>query len=530
MDNAGDDTSVRRQPPGALAGALLFALLFAASAASASSAVPPRLGGGDPLTRLNPNPLLLATGNPAVPGGDPTRWKTEVAATARPNQVWDPSPEFLRLRGEYDLERFSFKTELGDISIDETPYLAHDLSRRGARVWLQAGGGPAVARLSTFAGTGVNAAGTNGVLVGATGELSLLSDLARFKTVFLSGREALDPASRTSGERRGESLGFLATLEPFKGKLAAEAEVDFSQVDPNTHASEQGQTDMAYRVKVGGALSNYRYSALYTFTGPQYRVVSGSGPQPNNAGVALTMGADFQVHALDLNLSRYNDNTGDSDLHPTLYRQEGVLGYTFKGIKSLPFGLQYKKTLLTSAREPEGVAPRDIDTDALTSRVNYLVKNWDFGLSWNFQQQTDRLRDARESIAHTVRFAPKYQGKGFSVAPDFSLRRSRDFVAAVDKDTYAVNLDLKGSLLTNRFGYEMKSGYSKDVASVPSAASESFGTRIKLGCDVSKIRKNPILASIGIKGEYNRTIPGDTTAGRSDYTVMVVLDSAKNLF
>jgi hypothetical protein len=324
-------------------------------------------------------------------------------------------------------------------------------------------------------------------------------------------------------------VGLIAAVEPFPGRLAAEAEADFARYQVITPSQDTGCGDMAYHVKMGGEVQHYRYSALYERTGPRYRLVVGDGPDRDSEGVRLKMGAEFPLHTLDLNLSRFNDNLDDSDLYPRAYRYEAGVSYSYKGIASLPLALQYRKSLLDGVRTSDGATVRDADSDYFGSKANYLVKSWDFGARCSYKQRTDRLRDTKEMKTTTIGFSPRFIAHDFSVAPDLTVSRSRDFLANADKDTYGVQVDLKGAALRRALSYDVKGVYRTEQSSAQLLDTDTVGVKVKLKYDLTRLLKSPLISSIGVKGEYNRTIAGEPQNGGSDYALLFLLDSG-NLF
>lgn len=464
------------------------------------------------------------------PADEPSRWKVNFDSREKRDLPGLTAPGFMNQRGEYRGGRFKLHAEMGDLLVRETPHTLPELSRKGGRLALQSGDAGNSLRLETFA-MPTQGSDSDTLLVGATGELSLLADSARFKTIYLSETESHHPFGKRSdsGARKGSVLGFVTVLEPFPGKLAAEAEVDFALIDPDAADDAAALRDRAYRVKVGGALQNYSYSALYEATGPEYRAIAGYQPKRDREGMAWNLAADFQRHTLGVNLSRYNDNTGNSELYPRLYRYEGALDYAFKGIAGLPLGLQYRKTLLESIREPAGVAPRQADSDTVSGKMNLLARNWDFGFRGNYMQRNDRLLEVREMAATTLAFSPKFTAGTVVVAPAFSVGRSTNYLAKLEKETLAVNLDVTGGLIGKFLDYELRSGFTKERNSALTGK-ETIGAKVKLSCNLKNFLDKALMPSVAVKGEYNRSVFAQSLSSRSDYALLLLIDSDQSVF
>lgn len=407
-------------------------------------------------------------------------------------------------RGEYLGKGYGLSAEIGDLRIGGRRNTAQAVPGRGGRLAVSSGNAGNAVRLETFAANTVNGTGSEGLLAGATGEISLLAESARLKTTFLTGSETLITAGKpfAPGQRIGNLLGLTAVLDPLKGKLSAEGEIDFTVFDRNTTDGAAALRDSACRLQVGGAWDRYKYSALYERTGPSYHLPGGSGPRRDWEGVAFAVQTGFQLHAVDLKLSRYNNNTDKSALYPRLYRYEGFLDYTYRGIEELPLGLQYRKTQLDSTSEPAGFAARDSDEDAVSGRVSYLAGKWELGLHAGLSQRTDRLKDEREATAATFSLLPKFAAGPVTVAPDLWFKRSKDFAAGLRTDQYALNLGITGSLLERKLNYELNGGFKKEWAALAGYGRQTLGARVKAGYPLANLFRGVNKTSLGVLGEY----------------------------
>ena len=462
---------------------------------------------------------------PQPPAG---RWRLDFNAPAQPG-FGEQGPGVVLQRGEYRGNGYALLAELGDIRISESPNQAPGPYRKGGRLALSSGTAAHAVRLESFAATGASGDGSEEVLVGASGEMSFLADAARLKTTYLSVRDPEAPwryrlldsdhGHKALGARKGDVLGVVAVWQPFQERLSARAEFNLAAFDRDTTDDSAAVRDSAYRVKLAGAWSRCRYSALYEHTGPEYRIAGGGGPRRDWQGVALGLQTGFDLHAVDLKLSRYNDNTGASELKPRLYRYEAVADYTFTGLQVLPLGLQYRKTFIDSVQEPVGFPAQQADEDAVSGRANYLAGKWDLGMQATLSQRTDRVRGEREASAATIAFSPRFKDGAVALVPDFSLKRANDFLAGVSTDQYALNLGINGSALERKLDYQVRGGFRKVTAGLPAYGKESLGAQIKAAYPLAKFFKWTREPSIGIKGEYN----GTSNAHRSDSDFSLLL-------
>ena len=92
-------------------------------------------------------------------------------------------------------------------------------------------------------------------------------------------------------------------------------EYDISHFDQDTQDTLPKESDRAYRLLMGGQASNYTYEGLYEYAGPKYGSIASPGAPKDKEGVALKGGGKFfDVHAVNVSLSSYNDNVENSSL------------------------------------------------------------------------------------------------------------------------------------------------------------------------------------------------------------------------
>lgn len=442
------------------------------------------------------------------------------------NGVQQTRPSFLLQRGEVGGSGYRFFAEMGDLQLKQTRNTLQQVQGRGGRFSFLTGGSGSRATFETFAASGTHGPGPDDMLVGATGELSLLDESARFKTIFLSGRKSLDKEGRwpTAGARKGDVVGIVAHLEPFRGKLSAEAEYDYSVYDGNTSDLTSALHDSAYRFKLSGGWGPSRYTALYERTGPRYRLMSDAPPRDREGG-SLGVETALAAHAFDLKLSRYNDNVENDPLSPRLYRYEGVFDYRFKGLEMLPLALQYRKTFIDSSNEPSGYVSREAAEDAVSGELNYLAGRWSLGLRGGLSQRCDRLRQQKELSSASVGFLPRFSAGSFTVTPDLSLKRVTDFTVSQRTDQYALNLGLTGTLLEQRLDYELKGGFKRESTGVPGTGREIVGAKVKAAYPLPRLFNWSRHPSLGIKGEYNGINNLTEDRRESDFSLLISLES-----
>lgn len=438
-------------------------------------------------------------------------------------------------QGKYGGETLNFLAEAGDVTITETPFTVSGFARRGGNMVLQLK--DLNLTLRTFdvkteqlfgfrGGTGLGTTPQDH-LFGASAELGLFSDKLQFRTIYVRGGEQLEsmgtPAlpsapgatpgekpnygiSGTTNQKKGNVLGFLLTSNFFDRKLVTEAELGFSRYDPDTSDEFRAKGDKAYRVKAGGTIKDYTYEALYEYIGPEYEVIGNPGLQKNKEGYALRAGGTFfKVHGLNVSFSQYHDNVKKDALYPIAYTTQGTLDYTFSKFENIPIGLSYQRSMLKTKEEPVNIPHTRTDNDAVTGRINYIRKPWNFGFMISYSFQNDRTDAEHDTTTVTYTFTPAYHLDSLSINPGFSYNRSLTHLTHVRTNLYTATLDLRGDLFQKKMTYGLGSTYtvsrSSDGLAKQYIQNANFNVYYLLFKDLWGFL-NP---SVGIRGLYNRT-------------------------
>jgi hypothetical protein len=432
-------------------------------------------------------------------------------------------------QAKYSGKRIYLLGEAGDVVIDETPYTVTGLARRGGNLVFQSK--DLSLQLRTFdvkseqlfgfeGGAGFGST-PNDHIMGASADWGIVSDKLRFRTVYVRGGEEGNALgtwttttpetipygiSSTTNQRKGNVLGFLLTSDFFEKKLVTEAEFDLSRFDLDTADEFHATKDMAYRFKAGGTIKDYTYEALYEYVGRDYEVIGNPGLIKDRAGYALKGGGNFfKIHQLNLSFSQYYDNVKRDDLYPRIYTTQGTLDYVFTKFESLPIVLSYQRGMLRSKHEPPESNHIRTDTDAVTGRVNYIKKPWDFGFQASYSLQNDRTDTEYDTTTVTYTFTPTYTSNHFSINPSISYNRSMNHATRVYTDTYTGTLDFKGDLIKEKLTYGLGSSYiilrASDRSSQTDILSSNFNVYYLLIRDLWGFL-NP---SVGFRGLYNRT-------------------------
>jgi len=501
-----------------LAATVFSGSAFAVTEESAPPAVPPLFAKGEANGAVAPRPPEFALSSPLSLEGGRLRQREFTSVPRDPFAVGDPVS--VTQSALYENGGMTVRAEMGDLAIDEGPVVAGQLSRRGARFSLVRTDAGAGASITTFALTGARPEDDRSYLAGVVGRLSLLDSL-QLKGLYVKGKEVLHPAGRDSDAAlRGDVVGVGAAFDPYRGRLALDAYLYYALVDADTTDAVSPAGDVACRARLGGTAAGYRYGATYERTGPRYRIIGGSLPRRDWEGYRAALAREYGAHALEMNISRHNDNVEGAPRRPTLYRYEGVAEYRFTGVPVLPLGLSYRKEIDEWREQGGGRSGKNRDTVA--GRLNYLAGGWDLGVRASLSQRSDLTRDVRDFAAATLSLAPAYQGGVLTVSPDLSLRRSYYLLEGQRTDEYAAGVDVRGCLLGRELDYQVKGGFRTVFGDTPAARRNSLHADVRLAYPLKGLFGALSAPIVGLRGEYR----GMRDQARSDggYSLHLVLE------
>lgn len=441
------------------------------------------------------------------------------------------------LQGKYSRDEFQFLTEIGDIQINETNNTVQGLARRGGRFSLQYKD----LNLNTFVVNSKQVFGFRNVrdgigidgtlddhIMGVSAEAGFFDNKVSFKTIYVTGGEEGSSFGifTEGGGNKGDALGFVLKTDFLNQKLTTEAELDFSEFDPDISDEFSSESDSAYKLKAEGYYSKYNYGVVYEYMGPDYEVIGNQGLQKNREGFTLNGGANFQIHSINLFFSRYNDNVKKDNLYPRLYIYQGMIDYSFNKFQSLPMGLSYQKSIIDSTMEPELTLPLRTDSDTLSGRINYMKDKWNLGLQVSHSIQDDREDTGNDTTTTTYTFTSSYSLEHFSIFPGVSFNRSTFQAAEIRTDTYTANLDIRGDAFKGNLTYGIAGTYNRTKSSDGSMEIDTINTSFEVAYLLGKKLLDFLNPTAGIRGLYNKTNDNVYGMENDEFTLLLVLSTS----
>ncbi|RMG02251.1 MAG: TonB-dependent receptor [Nitrospirae bacterium] len=418
------------------------------------------------------------------------------------------------LKIKYDKKSLLVSADIGDIQLSETTNTIQNLARRGGRLYIEYNG----IEVNTFVvnsqqvfgfreGTGIEGTSDDHIM-GVSVEKRSIDGRFKIKGIYITGGEKEGSLGiySTGGEKKGDVAGLLVSTNLFEGKLTSEAEIDFSNFDPDTADEFDYERDTAYRFKLGGYGGNINYTALYEYIGADYEVIGNQGLQKNRQGFSINGGISLeQYHYIYATYSLYHDNVDNNDLYPTVYSSQAMIGYSFNGIPNMPINLGYQHLILDSTDEPDTDYIVQTDTDVFSANLTYMKNRWNLTFQASHSIQNDKSGNGNDSSTTTVTFTPSYFSDNFSIIPNVSFNRSRFPSSNQRTDTYIINLEMRGKTYHDRVSYELAGTYNRIKASDGSSEQDTLKTNFRISYLLAKNLWGYLNPSVGIRGLYNKS-------------------------
>ncbi len=460
------------------------------------------------------------------------RYLTQNLAVTSPLEKGINPANYL-LAGTYRGEQFQAATEVGDVYVNETQNTVN-LSRRGGTFSVDYD----AFKLKTFVvnseevfgfngGTGIGGSSDEHIM-GVSGEVGLLSDKVRLKTIYAAGGEKGDSYSiyTAGGDKKGSVLGFQLLSDFFENKLTTEAELDFSDYDPDTSDEFSYEKDKAYKLGANGFWGDYSYGAMYEFAGTDYQVIGNPYLQGDREGTTVNFGANYDIHSATVAFSKYNDNVDGDDLYPLTDTCQGQINYMFTRFSSLPIGLMYQRSQIKSSDEPEYTPHMENITDAVSTTINYLVGPWNFGFQTGYSDQNDKTPQNYDTDAVYYTVSSSYFSGSISISPSLSFNRSRYRPTSERTDTKTATLDLRGNIWDQRITYECAGTFSRMESSDDTIKQDSYNTNFRIAYILAEKIWGLANPSAGFMGYYNTTEDYVYNTRSHDFTLLFVFSTS----
>lgn len=483
------------------------------------------------------------------------------------------------LSGKYRRETHGFGLDIGDVLLNESPYTAQYLARRGGLfsanyqgLDLRAFSVLSKQLYGFYDGLGIHPT-TDDHINGASAGYKLLNNRMEFRAIYLKGGET--PASygtitspsatvipaapgttavgtapgvtpgistvtgvgtnltpspyglgTTLGRKEGEVAGFLFLTDFFQNKLKSEMEVDFSRFDPNAADLSKAKEDKAWRVKLGGLYDKFTYEALCEYIGRDYEVI-GSWIQKDKQGVTLRGGAAYPTQSVNLTFSRYNDNVTGDALYPRLVTYQGLVDYNYTGWPTLPINLNFSKTLQDPYDIPAGLTAPQSDTNTVGGRISYMSLPWNIGFQTSYSRQDDKSPLNNDSTIRILTLMPMLTYPTFGLSFSLSLNQTEYELANYRNDNFLFNLQLTGKLFNNRFSYELGNTYTIMKATNNSYDSRMLTGNFRLGYALGRFFNGAFNPTVGLRGQYNHLVDNvNSSMARDDFALFLFVSTS----
>ncbi|HON59961.1 MAG TPA: hypothetical protein PLT45_10560 [Smithella sp.] len=455
------------------------------------------------------------------------------------------------LTGNYEKDRFKMKLSAGDVIINETQNTIYGFSRKGTVFSGEAGSLYA----NVFSARSTQTYGLDGgigigdiqddYLIGVSGGMKILENKVDFRTIYITGADSSSaglPASipgsssgqsnvygnsTTTGNKRGDVVGFLLTTDFLQNRLRTEMEADFARFDPDTADEFEKKSASAYRAKIGGLVNWFTYEALYEYVGKFYGVIGNPSLSKDRQGFSLQSGINLADQNLNVTASRYTDNVESDPLFPEIVSTQGNVSYQFNKIPWLPLGLTYQKMIQESTHEPAGSTPIDTSTDTYSARIGVTRGAFSVNFSPSYSLTDDKTPADADTTnivyALTAAYTPV---PNLSVAPAFTWSKTRNHATDVWTDTYVYNLDVRSRFFHDRISFDFGGTYTASTADDHSVDSDAWNARALIAYRLHDHLKTFIRPTVALRFNYLKNIDKiNASAQKDEFCVFFVLDA-----
>jgi hypothetical protein len=304
-------------------------------------------------------------------------------------------------------------------------------------------------------------------------------------------------------------------------------EADFSRFDPDISDEFEKKNSSAYRAKIGGAINQFTYEALYEYIGKFYGVIGNPSLAKDRQGFSLQSGVNLSDQNISVMASRYSDNVESDPLFPQIVTTQGNVSYQFNKIPYVPLGFTYQKIIQESSKEPAGSTPIDTTTDTYSARIGFTMGKFTANFTPSYSIINDRTPADADMTNIVYAVTAAYALPNLSIAPAFTWTRTYNHATDVWTDTYVYNLDLHSRFFHDRTSFDIGGTYTATKADNDSADSGTWNARATLSYRLKDHLKTFVNPTIGLRFSYLRTDDKiNVGMNKDEFSLFLVLEAA----
>lgn len=398
----------------------------------------------------------------------------------------------------HDGEKLDTSFELGDLSIDESPYTASGLIRRGL------GAGVALFDRLKVRGYSVRTTETVAIsdglgigerdfrLDGGSLSVDLLKEgLLTIKTVYLNGRLGDQTFFTTAtGEPpvKGETLGFiLGSSLPEKG-LKGEMEFTRSDFDSNTTDTVASKKDEAKRIGLSFTHGGLNLGGNVFRIGRDFRSIGSLGSPWDQEGYTLTGGYTKGPASLNLSFTDSKDNVEKEPDRSRIETRTGTAGLSYSIIEWATLGLNYSRALQDSTYNPSGTIPVENTTDTYGASLGLSSKGNSITIGGSLSHFNDESELNLDNRRGEVRIEGLYQREGFfSLRPRLEFTRSKDLSTLVRTDGRLAALESSIIIIQETLTLDLRGTAAFNKATDNSVKDRTYNLFTRLALNIGRL-------------------------------------------
>lgn len=414
------------------------------------------------------------------------------------------------IKGNFKDEKLNFFTELGNVSISETPNTLSGFSRRGGKI----GFSSKLFTLNAFVmkseniysfsgGIGLDPA-KEGNIKGASGSIKFFEEKLEFKGIYFEGEEPLNSlgiSKDSNSISEGKVNAFLLTTNFFKGKFKTEMEADFSKYDADIEDEFAKKEDKAYRANFKGNIKYFSYDLFYNYFGKDYKAIGNQGLNKDNEIYGVRSGFNTGKNNINITISNQKDNVKEEPLFPQIETNQANLDYNFNGIKNFSIGFGLQNSSRETKIEAENIPKVSTDSNMFIGRINYFKGGFNIGINSMKLKLDDKtsINNDTSSLTNTIYLS--YNSKYFSISPSISLNRTEAILTNYITDTFttALNFNLK---IIKELSFDGTTSYTTVKAKNKTVDMKNISSNIRLSYSLKSLLKEFIDPTIGLKAAY----------------------------